>query len=204
MTELSFNWQLSALWKIARAMVKRTVDITLSLILIIVLSPIIILIPLLIKLDSKGPVLFRQTRVGLDRATFHMYKFRSMTADAESVGGYATKKGDSRITSIGGFLRKTSLDELPQLFNVLKGEMSMVGPRPDVPMQESNYDVKDWIKRCRVKPGITGLAQATRRSNATPLERVRLDLEYVDKASTYLDIKIMLMTIKQLLFTGGY
>jgi lipopolysaccharide/colanic/teichoic acid biosynthesis glycosyltransferase len=185
-------------------MIKRAIDISLSLFFIILLSPFIICIPLLIKLDSDGSVIFSQTRVGLNQTEFIMYKFRTMVADAEQSGGYATIIGDVRITRVGKFLRKTSLDEIPQLFNVLKGDMSLVGPRPDVPMQKSSYTEKDWIKRCQVKPGITGLAQATRRSNATPLERVQLDLEYVDKASIYLDVKIMFMTIKQLLFTGSY
>ena len=185
-------------------MMKRAMDISLSLIFIITFFPFIIIIPLLIKMDSNGPVMFRQLRVGLNRVNFHMYKFRSMVIDAENIGGYVTIKGDVRVTRFGKILRKTSLDEIPQIFNVLKGDMSLVGPRPDVPMQESNYTEAEWIKRCSVRPGITGLAQSTSRSNATPGERTRLDLEYVDKASVILDIKIIFMTIKQLLFTGSF
>ena len=185
-------------------MIKRAVDISMSLFFIILLSPLIISIPLLIKLDSNGPAIFSQTRVGLNTKKFIMYKFRTMVTGAEKSGGYATKTGDVRITRLGKFLRKASLDEIPQLFNVLKGDMSLVGPRPDVPMQETNYTAAQWKKRCRVKPGITGLAQATRRSDATPQERLQLDLEYVDNASIYLDLKIMVMTMKQLLLRGGF
>ena len=183
---------------------KRIMDLTISLLLLFLLWPILILISIWIKFDSKGPVVFKQKRVGLNGLPFHIYKFRTMAVDAELIGGYSTKRGDVRITRAGRFLRKTSLDEIPQLLNVLKGEMSCVGPRPDVPMQKTKYTDMEWNKRCQVKPGITGLAQATNRSEGTASERIQLDLEYVDKKSIVLDLKIMIMTIGQLFGTRSY
>ena len=156
-----------------------------------------------IALDSPGGALYRQKRVGLGGKIFEVYKFRSMVSDADKIGGYSTQTGDARITKSGRFIRKTSLDELPQLFNVLKGEMSLVGPRPDTPMQEVNYTPEEWAKRCSVRPGITGLAQATLRSAATPEERTQLDLEYVDRAGVGFDLRILGMTVRQVLFRGG-
>lgn len=154
-------------------------------------------------LDSPGGAIFRQKRVGLGGRLFDVLKFRSMVTNADKIGGYSTADGDARITRSGRFIRKTSLDELPQLINVLKGEMSLVGPRPDTPMQEANYSPKEWAKRCSVRPGITGLAQATLRSEATPEERTRLDLDYVDRAGVGFDLQILGMTIRQVLFKGG-
>ena len=133
-----------------------------------------------------------------------MLKFRSMVVDAERVGGYSTAVGDPRITRMGHFIRRTSLDELPQLFNVLRGDMSWVGPRPDVPAQKGNYSDADWRARHRVRPGITGLAQATLRSAATPAQRLALDLEYVERASLLFDLKILLLTVRQVLGKGSY
>jgi len=127
-----------------------------------------------------------------------------MVAGADQKGPYFTAKGDTRITKIGAFLRKTSLDELPQLLNVLIGNMSLVGPRPDVFAQRANYTQEEWEKRTRVKPGITGLAQATIRNVGGPDQRTALDLEYVDNASFWLDLKILLLTVKQILFKGSH
>jgi len=163
-----------------------------------------ILIALAILIESKGAVIYVQERVGQSAKPFQMYKFRSMVAGADQKGPYFTAKGDSRITRVGAFLRKTSLDELPQLFNVLNGDMSLVGPRPDVLAQRSNYTDEEWEKRTRVKPGITGLAQATIRNIGGPGQRLALDLEYVDKASLWLDIKIIILTVKQVLFKGSF
>jgi len=185
-------------------MIKRTIDIVVSLLLLVLLSPVFILIAILIRLDSKGSILFTQERVGRYGKRFQMYKFRSMVPNADQIGGYSTAVGDPRITKIGAFLRKTSLDELPQIINVLLGDMSLVGPRPDVPAQRENYNQSDWDKRNSVRPGITGLAQATVRSFASPGERTKLDLEYVDKQSLLLDIKVMLLTIKQVLGKGSF
>jgi len=127
-----------------------------------------------------------------------------MVKDADQKGSFRTNAGDTRITPVGRILRKTSLDELPQLLNVLKGEMSLVGPRPDTPGQEGDYSPEDWVRRHQVRPGITGLAQAKARQAATPEERLRLDLEYVERASVGLDVKILLMTVKQVVGKGSY
>ena len=183
---------------------KRIFDFTSSLVLLILISPFIILISLAILLESKGGVFFRQERVGRSAQPFQMYKFRSMVAGADQKGPYFTAKGDPRITRVGAFLRKTSLDELPQLLNVLKGDMSLVGPRPDVFAQRPNYSDEQWDKRTRVRPGITGLAQATTRNTGGPGQRTALDLEYVDNASFWLDLKILLLTVQQVLFKGSH
>lgn len=182
---------------------KRVFDFVVSLVLAIVFLPLMAVVAVWIALDSPGGALYRQKRVGLGGKIFEVYKFRSMVSDADKIGGYSTQTGDARITKSGRFIRKTSLDELPQLFNVLKGEMSLVGPRPDTPMQEVNYTPEEWAKRCSVRPGITGLAQATLRSAATPEERTQLDLEYVDRAGVGFDLRILGMTVRQVLFRGG-
>ena len=134
---------------------------------------------------------------------FRIFKFRSMVKNADSIGSFQTLDHDSRITRVGIFLRKNSLDELPQLINVLIGDMSIVGPRPDVPQQRELYTDKEWKKRTSVRPGITGLAQAKLRSAATPDQRKMLDLEYVDNLSVMQDFKIILLTILQVIFKGG-
>ncbi len=126
-----------------------------------------------------------------------------MVVDAATIGPYFTQDGDSRITAVGRFLRKSSLDELPQLFNVLNGDMSIVGPRPNVPEQITEYSEQEWGKRNSVRPGITGQAQALLRSEVTAEERTRLDLDYVDKVSIGFDIRIILLTVRQVLFKGG-
>ena len=126
-----------------------------------------------------------------------------MVINAESLGGYSTADRDPRITAIGRFIRRTSLDELPQLLNVLFGEMSIVGPRPDVPAQRSLYTDDEWTVRHSVRPGITGLAQSTLRSEATTEQRKAMDLEYAKNVSFALDVRIILMTIRQVVFKGG-
>ena len=126
-----------------------------------------------------------------------------MIVEANKVGSYSTATNDPRITNIGRFIRRTSIDELPQLLNVIGGDMSLVGPRPDVPQQRSNYSQEQWELRASVKPGITGLAQAILRSDATPDERLALDLEYVQSHTLSYDIKILLKTAKQIIAKGG-
>lgn len=177
---------------------KRLMDIVLSLVALVLLSPVLVLAALAVILDSGLPVLFRQTRVGLGGREFGMYKFRSMVQGAANVGPYFTQDGDPRITRVGRFLRRSSIDELPQIFNVLAGDMSLVGPRPDVPAQRELYSAADWAQRCSVRPGITGLAQAIIRSEGTPQERLALDLRYTREASVWLDIKIMFWTLGRL------
>ena len=177
---------------------KRLMDIVLSLVALVLLSPVLVLAALAIILDSGIPVLFRQTRIGIGGREFGMYKFRSMVRDAASVGPWFTQDGDPRITRVGRFLRRSSIDELPQIINVLAGDMSLVGPRPDVPAQRELYSAADWAQRCSVRPGITGLAQAIIRSEGTPQERLALDLRYTREAGVWLDIKIMFWTLGRL------
>ena len=184
-------------------MIKRLVDIVLSLMALIFLMPLLLITAALIRLQDAGPSLFGQQRVGKDGRIFRMWKFRSMVINAESLGGFSTADRDPRITPIGRFVRRTSLDELPQLLNVLVGDMSIVGPRPDVPAQRGLYTEDEWMLRHSVRPGITGLAQSTLRSEATTEQRKAMDLEYAKNVSLALDVRIILMTIKQVIFKGG-
>ena len=183
---------------------KRFFDILCAASALALLAPLLLAIALIVRIDSPGPVLYRQTRVGLGGKTFSMYKFRSMVTNADRIGGYQTQQQDPRITTSGRWLRRTSLDELPQLLNVLKGDMSVVGPRPDVPQQQSLYLRNDWTLRHSVRPGITGLAQATLRSDATTEQRLQLDLDYVGRHSLLFDLRIILMTVRQLWTKGSY
>ena len=180
---------------------KRLLDVLLAAIALVLLSPLLAATALAVLADSGRPVLFRQQRVGQGGRVFGMYKFRSMVRDAAARGPYHTSAGDPRITRVGRFIRRTSLDELPQLLNVLAGDMSLVGPRPDVPAQRALYTEADWAERCRVRPGITGLAQARLRSQATEAQRLALDLEYVRTHSLWLDLRILGWTVKRL---GGH
>ncbi len=182
---------------------KRVFDVVVALIALIALSPLLILTALVVVSTSRGGVFFRQDRVGRGGATFRIFKFRSMVAGADRVGPYSTAPGDARITRVGHVLRRTSIDELPQLLNVIMGHMSLVGPRPDVPAQRELYSEDEWRSRHAVRPGITGLAQATLRSAATMEQRKALDLDYASRPSLWFDLRIMAMTIKQVLFKGG-
>jgi len=153
-------------------------------------------VALLIVIDDPGPVFFRQARAGKDGRTFQVIKFRTMVVGAEKKGtGVFVLKDDPRITRFGKILRHTSLDELPQLFNILKGEMSVVGPRPALPYQIDNYNERQK-QRLKVKPGITGWSQVKGRSSLTWPERIEQDLWYIDNWSLWLDIKIIFMTVK--------
>ncbi|RED84027.1 sugar transferase [Cohnella phaseoli] len=183
---------------------KRSFDIVVSFTFLLLTLPFLLIISLAIVINSKGGVLFKQNRVGIYGKEFPIYKFRSMIPDAESRGPYYTAKGDKRITRVGAFLRKTSLDELPQLINVLKGDMSLVGPRPDLQAQKEFYSDAEWEMRHRVRPGITGYAQATLRSDATIEQRKELDLNYVKECSFSFDIKIIFLTAKQVVKRGSY
>jgi lipopolysaccharide/colanic/teichoic acid biosynthesis glycosyltransferase len=182
---------------------KRVFDVLLSLVALAVLSPLLGAAALAIALESGRPVLFKQARLGLGGREFGMYKFRSMVKDAAAIGPYFTSGDDPRITRVGRILRRTSVDELPQLFNVLKGDMSLVGPRPDVPAQRKLYSDEDWAVRCSVRPGITGLAQALLRSEATPERRLELDLRYARFHSLALDLKIIGWTLGRLTGKGA-
>lgn len=183
--------------------IKRLIDLLGAIVGLAVLSPVMTAVALAIRLDSPGPTLYRQTRVGRDEKSFSIYKFRSMVTDADAIGGYSTARSDPRITRVGRFIRKTSLDELPQLLNVLRGEMSLVGPRPLVPAQKALHSSEQWSNRCRVRPGITGLAQAHLRSEATNEQRIALDLQYVVESSLFLDAKIILWTFMRITGKGS-
>lgn len=173
-------------------------DIVLAMAALLALAPLLLGAALAIALETGLPVLFRQTRVGLNGREFGMYKFRSMVKNAAQVGPYFTTDNDPRITRVGRFIRRTSIDELPQLINVLRGDMSLVGPRPDVPAQRSLYSEADWAQRCSVRPGITGLAQALYRSDSIEVQRLEADLRYTREASLWLDLKICWWTLKRL------
>ena len=195
--------------------VKRALDVGLAVLALILASPLMALVALAIKLDSPGPILLRQTRVGLNGKLFTVYKFRSMRIGAdkelsrlqaqnEAQGPIFKMRNDPRRTRVGRFIRKTSLDELPQFLNVLKGDMSLVGPRPPIPTEVEKYD--DWHRRrLEVSPGITGLWQVSGRSHLTFDEMVMLDLYYAENWSLALDLKILLRTIPTVLLgTGAY
>ena len=182
---------------------KRLIDMVLSLTALVLLLPILVIAALAICIDSGLPIFFKQTRVGVGGCLFGMYKFRSMRRDAEATGTYYTQDNDERITKVGQFIRRTSIDELPQLINVLLGDMSLVGPRPDVPAQRELYSTDEWQQRCSVRPGITGLAQALIRSVGTHQDRLALDLRYTREHNAWLDIKIMWLTVGRLNGKGG-
>lgn len=179
--------------------IKRLIDFFGSLIGTIIISPILIIIALLIKFTSEGPVLFKQERLGKDGKVFEIFKFRTMIVNAEKIGdGLSVKtEDDNRITKIGKFLRATSLDELPQLLNVILGQMSLVGPRPPVtyyPYDGYNSYPK-WAKlRFSMKPGVTGLTQVTVRNSVSWDERIKVDLKYVESFNIWFDIKILVDT----------
>lgn len=158
------------------------------------LSPMIAVLSLAIRLDSRGPVFYRQTRVGLDGRPFRIFKFRTMIPDAENCGlGLACAHDDERVTRVGRWLRRTSLDELPQLINVALGDMNLIGPRPTVPSQVDQY-TRHQRRRLEVKPGLTGWAQVNGRNALSWEERIELDIWYVDHRSPMLDLRIILRT----------
>lgn len=177
--------------------VKRFLDVTASFLGLVLLSPLMLAVSILIKIDSRGPVIFRQKRIGRNGKAFEIYKFRSMCVGAEKTGsGVYSGKGDARVTRIGKILRATSIDELPQLLNILKGEMSFVGPRPPLTYHPWKYEeYTDFQKRMfEVRPGITGWAQVNGRKDVEWHKRIELNVWYVDHMSLLLDIKIMFMT----------
>lgn len=177
---------------------KNIFDYTVATISLLILLPVFILIAILIKIESKGPVFFKQERLGKNGKVFKIYKFRTMVNNAEKIGaGIRIEKNDTRITKLGNFLRKTSLDELPQFINIIKGEMSFVGPRPPVPYHPYKYEnyTEHRKKRFLVKPGITGLAQVSGRNNLTWDERIEYDVKYVENFSFAYDIKILFNTV---------
>lgn len=191
--------------------VKRIIDILLSILAIIVLSPIFLIVAIAIKLDSSGPVVYSQTRVGKNEKHFKMFKFRSMVINAEDMlkelkpmnemdGPMFKIKEDPRITKIGRFIRKTSIDELPQLINILRGEMSIVGPRPSLPSEVEEFE--PWMmERFVVKPGLTCFWQVSGRNNIPFRKWMELDIKYVKERNLWLDMKLVLKTVK-VIFNG--
>lgn len=182
--------------------IKRLFDIFFSLMAIIITGPLLVIISILIVLDSKGGVIFKQKRLGKDGKDFTIYKFRTMVENAENIGsGIFSYENDNRVTMVGKILRKTSLDELPQSFNILKGDLSFVGPRPPVTYYPCKYhEYNDFQKqRFQVKPGLTGLALIKGRKELAWGERIKYDVEYVHNMSLLLDIKILFLTIPKVL-----
>jgi lipopolysaccharide/colanic/teichoic acid biosynthesis glycosyltransferase len=181
----------------------RALDAAIAGLGLVVASPFIAASALAIKLEDRGPVLYRQTRVGQDGVDFELLKLRTMIVDAEHHGaGFAVDKGDSRITRVGRLLRRLSLDELPQLWNVVRGDMSLIGPRPTLRYQVERYDERQR-RRLDVKPGITGWAQIHGRATLSWPERIELDVWYVEHRSPLVDLKILLRTPFSL-FGGTY
>ena len=200
--------------------IKRFLDLLMGAIFLIALVPILIIISVIIKFDSPGPIMFRQFRVTKNCRLFKMYKFRTMTHEEGEFAGRSgiiyqgetleesnarysrTIINDPRITRVGKFLRQSHLDELPQLFNIVKGDISFVGPRPDVPAQQIEYEPIHWEKRHSVPAGLTGLAQIE--APVTPAERTTLDLFYVEKANLKLDFKILFSTVLKILKLNSF
>ena len=176
---------------------KRGLDIFTALSAMVLLSPVLVAIGIIIRLSSKGPAIFKQERAGKNGLPFVFYKFRTMTLDVDPFGPSPKSGQDPRLTRIGKFLRECSLDELPQLFNVLKGDMSIVGPRPLYISQMHEWNERQK-KRLLVKPGLTGLAQIQGRAELTREEKLELDVKYVETISFFADIRIVLATIVQI------
>lgn len=190
--------------------VKRFFDILISGILLIILSPVMLIVAIAVKLDSKGEIIFKQNRLTKDGRVFQMYKFRSMCQNAQNMGtGINNYAGDFRVTRVGGFIRKTSLDELPQLVNVLKGDMSLIGPRPPVEkLSLGDYEdlTPEYKKRFQVKGGITGLAQVNGRNELPWEEKIIYDNRYVDrlkKEGIKVDLEILFKTVAVVLGKEG-
>jgi len=184
--------------------VKNILDFIFSLLFLIILLPIFVIIAIVIKLDSKGSAFFIQERVGKDGKLFKVYKFRTMYQNNKQmkIDEYYTEENDPRITRIGRFLRKTSLDELPQLINIIKGEMSFIGPRPTLKYQVDQYD-EFQMQRLKMKPGVTGWAQVNGRNSIPWSERIKYDIYYVNNYSLFFDLKILFKTIKVVLSHDG-
>jgi lipopolysaccharide/colanic/teichoic acid biosynthesis glycosyltransferase len=183
--------------------IRRGIDILVSSVALALTAPVLSLAALSIRLESPGPVLYRQARSGLHGRRFDVLKLRTMIPGAEHVGaGLAINEGDPRITRVGAFLRRTSLDELPNLLNVLRGEMSLIGPRPTLPVQVAQYTERQR-GRLAVKPGITGWAQVNGRASLPWAQRIELDLYYIEHRSLALDLRILWRTVAMVLGGSG-
>ena len=177
-------------------LIKRLADIIFSLLIIIIFAVPMIVISVIVKADSKGPAIYAQKRLGKDRKEFSILKFRSMVFDAEKDGAVWAKKDDERVTRVGAVLRKTHLDELPQVFNILKGDMSVVGPRPEREIFYNSFShyIEGFDHRLLVKPGLTGWAQINGGYELTPMEKAAWDVDYIEKQSLLLDLKCIIKT----------
>lgn len=187
----------------AEEALRRALDVVVAASGLAVASPLLAAATLAIKIESEGPVIYRQRRIGKDGAPFDLLKLRTMVDGAERIGaGLAIDENDSRITRVGALLRRTSLDELPNLVNVLRGEMSVVGPRPTIPVQVAQYTERQR-RRLEVKPGITGWAQVNGRASLPWPQRIELDIDYVERRSLPLDLKILTRTFGLVLKGDG-
>ena len=189
----------SALYSIS----KRTMDIVSSLVGLILLSPLFLLVAILIKLDSKGPIIFKQIRIGKNSKPFYIYKFRSMKIDAPNLSTEEFINASDFTTKVGKFIRKTSIDELPQLVNILKGDMSIVGPRPVIEREVRLLEIRKECNVDSILPGITGLAQINGRDNIDDYEKVKYDFEYLSKRNLVLDIKIIINNVLKVTKSEG-
>ena len=188
--------------KVEQRLAKRMIDLICSLLLLVIASPFMLITAIAIKVYDGGPVLYKQVRCTIGRREFYILKFRSMKVDAEKDGvARLASKNDSRITPIGKFIRTTRIDELPQLFNILKGDMSFIGPRPERPEIIDQYmeEMPEFAFRMKVKAGLAGYAQVYGKYNTTPYDKLKLDLTYIEQYSVWLDLKLMLLTLKILI-----
>ena len=188
--------------RVEQRFIKRTIDLVCAILLVIITSPIMLVTALIIKLSDGGPVFYKQVRCTLNNKEFNIIKFRSMRVDAEKDGkARLASKGDPRITPFGRFIRTVRIDELPQLFNIIKGDMTFIGPRPERPeiIQEYIKDMPEFAFRTKVKAGLAGYAQVYGKYNTTPYDKLKLDLTYIENYSVWLDIKLMLLTLKVLI-----
>lgn len=183
----------------------RALDIVSSVIGLIIGLPFVLIFGVLIKIEDRGPVFYKQERLGKDGKCFNIYKLRSMRIDAEKNGAQWAQKNDPRITKVGNFIRKTRIDEIPQLLNILKGDMGLIGPRPERPelTYQFNEEIPGFINRLVVKPGLTGWAQVNGGYEISPQEKLVWDLDYIKNRSILMDIKIILRTVKVVITGEG-
>lgn len=188
--------------KIEERIAKRVIDLVCSILLLLIASPFMLITAIAIKLYDGGPVFYKQVRCTIGQREFEIMKFRSMRVDAEKDGvARLASKNDSRITPVGKFIRAVRIDELPQLLNILKGDMSFIGPRPERPEIIAQYmeEMPEFVFRMKVKAGLAGYAQVYGKYNTTPYDKLKLDLTYIEQYSVWLDLKLMLLTLKILI-----